>query len=462
MCCTLMSSHANNPSIICQGTTRIFDNNSHGGASHTSTEIAIPTSTNDHGGASHTSTGIAVPTSTHDHGGTSHTSTGIAIPTSTNDHGGASHTSTGIELLTMPTSHFHCLFGLSGGEQEGDTEMSTIFSTDSDNESEETLSTHAICEEYHEQVSHHEYHEQASHHQNITVLLRTPAPGAECPISLDMIQSSEIPEFHGFVVNPHYPEHREIVLSCSHAFAANFLIISWLTSAMRCPLCRQGCDSKLDPSCLPIAWQRQAREYVSRLEGEAAADQLASDYDDALRSALEQTATVQLYMCAYIVHSDGTVESSVVQFSPNHNDIPENSNGDLVLSVSRASVRSVSGLIRRTESIGINLVVFAKCIGRDIELVEIANSGLMSMPLRLDDEQIPSNFVHPTRLVRMVQSSVQQDSSAYMGISRFSTDWQQYPNRVMDTLTQISFEIPFGDLAILVGGLFLVASTIDV
>ena len=151
MCCTLMSSHVNDPSIICQGTTRIFDNNSipQGPVlcptilSHDASIITtMDSQSSDHvdkpssifGGVNTTSseqhTNCKHPAD--DHGGTSHTSTGIAIPTSNNDHGGASHTSTGIELLTMPTSHFHCLFGLSGEEQEGDTEMSTIFSTDSE------------------------------------------------------------------------------------------------------------------------------------------------------------------------------------------------------------------------------------------------------------------------------------------------------------------------------------------
>ena len=290
--------------------------------------------------------------------------------------------------------------------------------------------------------------------QQIRIMIRVPAADAECPISLERINTSEVPGFEGFRMDSNLPEFREIVLPCEHTFAANYLLVSWLTSSMRCPLCRKGNDSKLDPVCFPIAWHEEAHAYVDRLKAERISEQLTIDYDEALRSSLTRTANIQLYICAYIIHTDGTVESTVVQFSSNNNEIPEDPSEDLVLSVSRASVRGVSGLIRRTECMGLNLVVFARCVGQEVELIEVANSGLMAMPLRNEGESMAGN-VHPTRLLHIVQRSIQQDSPVYIGGASFTMEWQQYPNPVMDTLTQISFAIPFCDLALTIGGLFL-------
>ena len=338
--------------------------------------------------------------------------------------------------LTASPCHYYVLFGQKDGETS-DTEMSDVLD-DHDNETE--LVADGI--DHTDSVDYNDSQEL----NQLRIMIRVPTTDAECPISLDKISTSEVPGFEGFHMDSNFSEFREIVHPCEHAFAANYLLVSWLTSPMRCPLCRKGNDSKLDPLCFPTPWHNEARAYVDRLQKEGMAEQVAMDYDEALRSSLTQTANIQLHMCAYIIHTDGTVESTIVQFSPNHNDIPEDPSRDLVLSVSRASVRGISGLIRRTGCVGMNLVVFARCVGREVELIEIANSGLMAMPLRDEGENMAGN-IHPTRLLQIVQSSIQEDSSASIGISNFTTEWQQYPNPVMDTLTQISFGIPFGDLA---------------
>jgi len=356
------------------------------------------------------------------------------------------------DVFSEEPCQYHLLIGVTVQDEEEDGEdtdtSSIIFESDTDSEYNGTDQD----EPNDVQQIHPTLH--------IRVLVRAPTADAECPISLDKISASEVPGFEGFLMNPLFPEFREMVLPCQHAFAANFLVVSWLTSPMRCPLCREGCDMKLDPTCLPTPWHKQARDYVERIQNEATTEQLAMDHDEALRSALGQTASIQLYMCAYIIHSDGVVESTILHFSPHSTEIPEDPARDLILSVSRASVRGVSGLIRRAGCVGMNLVVFARCVGREVELIEVANSGLMAMPLREDDvDEGVARHVHPTQLIRIVQQSSLQDSSAHMGISRFTTDWQQYPNRTMDTLTHISFGIAFGDLALVVSGLFLVAST---
>jgi hypothetical protein len=282
----------------------------------------------------------------------------------------------------------------------------------------------------------------------LLVKLRVPEATAVCPLSLDLIGGSDVDEFDGFLLDTAHPQHREIVLPCGHSFSSGYIAIAWLTSRMRCPLCRAGLDTALDPGCLPAVWHTRAQDYVTRWNTTAQMEAIASDHDMALRDSLMETTNIQLYMCVYIIQLDGHVETSLVQFAPNNHNIPTDPSEDLVLMCARASIRRLSGLFRRSQCVGFNMVAFARCVGDGVELVEIANSGLVTIPLR--NEEAP----YAVQTVSVRYPSTQQDSSAYMGLASFCTEWLQCSNNMMDTLTSVSFRIPFCDMALIVGGLF--------
>jgi hypothetical protein len=293
--------------------------------------------------------------------------------------------------------------------------------------------------------------------RDIVVTIRQPQPGTMCPISLDTIDDSVVTGFEGFAVNPDCPELTEIVLQCQHSFSASYLLVSWLTTSMRCPLCRSGLDTKLCPLSMPSMWQQPAIEHVKRIANAEKLQQLAEDREEALRIGLTYPMNVQLYMCIYIIDHDGSVQSTVVQFSQNAVVAPEAPEDPLTLTVTRAHVRVVSALVRSKNCVAVDMVVFARIESDGVDLLEIANSGLVDMPTRLDDgtEEPPLIHPHPVRNFVCTKPSVQRDIAAPDASQNvFSMVWQQHPNPTMDTLTEITFTMPFINLAMTVSGLF--------
>ena len=203
------------------------------------------------------------------------------------------------------------------------------------------------------------------------VTIRVPAIGATCPISMDTIDNSEVDGFNGFAIHPAHPERTEVVLPCNHSFSACYLVVSWLTSPMRCPLCRKGVDMTLNPECLSGKWPQIARDHADRITEMDRTEQLSNDHEEALRHGLNNTTNIQLYMCLYVIGRDGCVRSSVVQFSHQTSQMPTSPYERLVLNVSRAHVRSVSGLVRQADCVALSMVVFARCEGDGVELVEV-------------------------------------------------------------------------------------------
>ena len=294
--------------------------------------------------------------------------------------------------------------------------------------------------------------------RDIVVTIRKPQSGSMCPISLDTVENSVVDGFEGFVVNPDSPEMTEIVLPCQHCFSACFLLVSWLTTQMRCPLCRSGIDTTLSPLSMPEQWQQPAIDHIQRIVGNDRTQQLSDDHEEALRIGLDYTTNIQLYMCIYIIDRSGSVQSTVVQFSQNMSTFSEISSDVLTLTVTRAHVRQISGLIRHQDCVAVDMVVFARCEGIGVELVEVANSGIFDMPTRMDDGSEPPPIVqpHPVRNFVTNKQSIQRDnSSPNPSENIFSMVWQQFPNRMMDTMTDITFSIPFINLAMTVGGLFV-------
>ena len=76
-----------------------------------------------------------------------------------------------------------------------------------------------------------------------------------CPILQDRITESMC----GTAVLPRidlqFGSYNCIQLQCEHCFNASAILIHFLTNSMTCPVCRDGVEAKMDPTCLPAEIQ---------------------------------------------------------------------------------------------------------------------------------------------------------------------------------------------------------------
>lgn len=73
----------------------------------------------------------------------------------------------------------------------------------------------------------------------------------DCPITMERFDKSDVDFLPGARVIPSRPSLCVAVLPCGHKFGAVPLIYHMLRSGMRCPCCRAGCGSLLDPGSIP-------------------------------------------------------------------------------------------------------------------------------------------------------------------------------------------------------------------
>ena len=96
---------------------------------------------------------------------------------------------------------------------------------------------------------------QNGHH--IGVEISQPLEKEECPITCCLIsESNHIFDTH-LVFFLDEPLLTKGTLPCKHSFAIVHLAYHFMSNNMRCPICRSGYDTKLEPQCLP--------KHVSRL-----------------------------------------------------------------------------------------------------------------------------------------------------------------------------------------------------
>jgi hypothetical protein len=293
----------------------------------------------------------------------------------------------------------------------------------------------------------------------IAVSIRAPTPDAVCPISMDTITTSEVPGFEGFVLDEEHPSFTEVVLECGHSFSSCFLIVYWLTNPMRCPLCRHGLDSLLDPNKITDTWRKSALEHVARIKQDTLVEQEERDREALLQLDtlnVSSTATLQVYMCVYFMCDDGVVENTCVSFRTDAGTVPIDVHDYMTMHVPRAHIRVMSGVIRRHRCSTINMVVFAKFDGNGVGIVELANSGMVNVPsengtsasdLGLDQVRYRDDTPIRSNDVAVVQGASE-------GNAVFDTSWLQYNNTALNTLTGITFAMSYHGIASCVNHLF--------
>ena len=240
---------------------------------------------------------------------------------------------------------------------------------------------------------------------------------------------------------------------------------------MRCPMCRQGLGVYLDADSLPLVWRSSAHAHVERIQKELKAEEIASDHQLALHAAQATTTVLDIFMCVYFTDGHGAVNSRIVTFGPNHQPMPETLTQPVDMQVSRACTRALSALMLQHHSQTMRMVVFARCHNTELELVEIADSGDLEVPVYTPDDTASIAGVRRqqpviSRNITIVQTAIPHAARptanpggvSRMGTSHFDVRWQLFDTNSLDTLTEVSFSIPFIDLVATVGGIFTSAT----
>jgi hypothetical protein len=306
----------------------------------------------------------------------------------------------------------------------------------------------------------------------VALQLRQPTPDATCPISMDSISASTVSGFEGFLLDEERPTFTEAVLPCGHSFSACYLVVSWLTSPMRCPLCRGGIDSVLEIDSIPCRWKEVSEAHVERLRLQDLEQQM-QEIQAAQTEEMEQNIySLHIHMCVYMTMQDDTIQAVVVSFVNSNPTQEFHPDGLLSLNVPRAQIRALSRSIVHQNAVSVNLVVFARRVGNgsSVQLGEITQSGPIRIPAQpscrssmvLPITMLPANSGIPVRDVVIVQRASIREPGGGMGDTTdipvlhnatFNMNWQIFPSRIMNTLLGISFSVKFSDLAMFIGGM---------
>jgi hypothetical protein len=278
--------------------------------------------------------------------------------------------------------------------------------------------------------------------QILTVQIKIPSKSEECTICMDKIHLCEVPGFEGLLIDSSKPMHKAIQLVCGHSFAANALIVHWLTSPMRCPLCRDGVECRLSISNLPEEWQKSAGEYITKYK----ADIDAADMEVARTYSADwlEDNCVHVSMVVILITSSGIGHRIPIHFSQSVDMV----SGDLMLKVHRADVRMIAKFLSSGMCYAWTLSTraYVNEMGQNGEMVsmtngggmEIANSGCMMLPCAY-----PGTAVG---VVNVTHSGLNVMYSDMASNSSFNLCWFKLNHPMLDTLTQIQFQIKVNTL----------------
>lgn len=98
-----------------------------------------------------------------------------------------------------------------------------------------------------------------------------PGSGAECPILQTAIDSVSTDNLDGLPEKWELEEApglaiRAMCLPCSHTFHVSALALAFCLGDMRCPVCRQGLDERLDIQCLPATVRADFGNRIQRVQ----------------------------------------------------------------------------------------------------------------------------------------------------------------------------------------------------
>ena len=117
----------------------------------------------------------------------------------------------------------------------------------------------------------------------VTINLSIPNESEECPITSMAISDPSSTSDLSFISEPNRffckecPRHSKATLPCGHSFSAMHLVYYWAKSAMRCPCCREGVESRVATESLP---QHFRHEMARKIEASIIEDAREAAHED--------------------------------------------------------------------------------------------------------------------------------------------------------------------------------------
>ena len=295
--------------------------------------------------------------------------------------------------------------------------------------------------------------------QQLKVKIEIPTESEECAICLDKIEECEVAGFENLIFDVTRPTHKKIILPCTHSFSTNALLVHWLTSSMRCPLCRAGVDGKLGIQYLPEHWKFPATTYVNKhLQEQAEIDEREAA-ETAMHAIAEDMVIYNRYlhvsMHLLLVTDGGVVHRIPMNFAQSIN----TSTGDFWMHVTRSDVRKIASVVNKQGCYAMTLAVYSHvATSGDNETdiaergVELANSGLMRLPhachIGTDDQN--SNEFTSQGNVSVARTGQNLNFPTVAQNSSFLVQWFYQNDKMLDTLLTIEFRIKLNALMVLV------------
>jgi len=284
----------------------------------------------------------------------------------------------------------------------------------------------------------------------LVVKLEIPQKSEECAICLDKIEECEVTGFEMLKFDTARPTHTKMVLPCDHSFSVNALLVHWLTYPMRCPLCRAGIEGTLSIENLPEEWKLPANTYLDKYkkEQQEILDQEAAEIAAAeiAQDLVIHNRFIHVSMQILLVGSDGNVHRMPLNFSQ----IVDHATGYFYLHVTRADVRLISSIIKKSGCYAMTVSVYSHVAmqgGNGLEIApagsELANSGLMRLPhaFGMDRDQRQNNDFSHTGDVTVSRSGQNINHPSMVENSAFNVRWFYLNHRMLDTLTSVQFKI---------------------
>lgn len=206
--------------------------------------------------------------------------------------------------------------------------------------------------------------------------LEEPVPDEECPMTLEPIATYELECTAGLNISPTTPTKTKLTLPCGHGFSAIACLYYFVKKEMKCPLCRHGFDSRMNPESLPAHLKDKIMKHVTKQWNE---DQVEEESDNFQTSVSIMMMDLQDSFITF--HDNHTIVLVVYCYNEDDDTVPHASfdlemkssvvGDNIQFMLSRYALRSLSTNIRQCAVLKIvQFAIGIRCAQRDFMFLD--------------------------------------------------------------------------------------------
>ena len=109
------------------------------------------------------------------------------------------------------------------------------------------------------------------------IKLQIPEPTEECPVTLSLMANDELPFLPGQTFSKMFRNFTKMTLPCTHSFGAMTMLYHFARNNMRCPLCREGHEERLDTRSIPSHIRKPIVNRIKESDRVQNAESMAED-----------------------------------------------------------------------------------------------------------------------------------------------------------------------------------------